>query len=84
MPANCNKGMIPSGYEENCVKSNSQIRILGVCRGWEAMPKNVQDKTTRVRPSSELGCREKKWLKEFVSGERGAAGDAEEDTDDEC
>ena len=54
--------------EENCIRSPNQIRILGVCRGWDLLSAATRAKTTRVWPKDALGGRERMWLKEFVSG----------------
>ncbi len=32
VPPNC--GMVPSGLEENCIKSPGQVKVLGVSRGF--------------------------------------------------
>ena len=80
VPPNCNRNMIPSGKADNCIKSNTQIRILGVCRGWDNLSPQVQAKTTRVWDKNTLGKREKKWLKEFVDEDE---EDEDTDTDDD-
>ena len=34
--------------QENCIRSAEQIQILGLCRGYEKLPKRVQEKTRMV------------------------------------
>ena len=41
VPRGC--GMVPSGLEENCIKSDSQICILGVCKGFGYLDEDAQD-----------------------------------------
>ena len=37
-----------SGLEENCIRSRNQIRILGIAKGWDLLPSNIQDMTTNT------------------------------------
>ena len=77
VPPQCNLRMIPSGMEENCVKSTKQVRVLGICRGWENLSGAAKRKTTRVWPNGTLGKREEKWLKEFLEQQK--EGEEEEE-----
>ena len=40
VPQNC--GMVKSGREENCIQSPEQIRILGICHGWDQLDSAVK------------------------------------------
>ena len=71
VPPNCNLDMIPSGFEENCVKSKAQVRVLGVTRGWALLARNVQQMTHDLRrsPGTDLSRREKKVLHDLLTAQ---------------
>merc|ERR1719323_2124145 len=51
VPRNC--GMVPSGLEENCIKSESQILILGVCKGFRFLDIDAQNRERNLCGSSD-------------------------------
>ena len=71
VPPNCNRDMIPSGFEENCVKSKGQVRVLGVTRGWRLLPHDVRALTHNLErsPGTDLNRREKKALHDLLTAQ---------------
>ena len=68
VPPDC--GMVGSGREENAIKSKRQIRVLGVCRGWEELDNDTRQLTMLVSRKATLDSRpEKDALKEFLQEE---------------
>jgi len=68
VPRNC--GMVDSGREENVIKSKRQVRVLGVCRGWEELNNDTRRLTRRVSKKHTLDSSpEKDALKEFLVGQ---------------
>merc|ERR1712038_569201 len=57
-------------FQENCLQSNDQIRILGVCRGFDLLPWHVQEKTYRVCHSHYLWDWEVEELKHFLAAKK--------------
>ena len=67
VPRDC--GMVGSGREENAIKSKRQVRVVGVCRGWEELKDNTRGLTVQVSNKLTLDSRpEKDALKEFLEG----------------
>jgi len=66
VPQNC--GMVLSGLEENCIKSESQIRILGVCKGFRYLDQDAQDLERNLCSSSDsaLGDDEMEDIYDFL------------------
>jgi len=48
VPPNC--GMVPSGMQENCVKSAKQIKILGIVKGHHLLPSKFQSSIEQNAP----------------------------------
>ena len=65
VPRDC--GMVGSGKEENAIKSKRQIRVLGVCRGWEDLHNDARQLTMLVSKKASLDSRpEREMLEQFL------------------
>ncbi len=64
VPAGC--GMVDSGRSENCVRHTKQIRILGICRGWNLLNSSTQARTVdRTGTTIPLDAQEQTLVEEL-------------------
>ncbi len=64
VPQGC--GMVKSERSENCIRDSKQIRILGICRGWDELDTATQDKIRdRTNTTLPLDDKEKDLLEDL-------------------